>query len=244
MQIAKCKLTRALCIFQFAFCNLQFLLAASAAAQVQLPPLNTAEPVRITAQAGNHWQAGSFEVWILRGNCAIQQGKATASGGEAVLWIDHAPAVEQRQSRVIAYLEGNVTVALDARPGAPRLTDRTWLGRFLSSAAVDVRAAAVAGKPDVLPAVYWRAMEARSAEVGDASESQVRQVRYTTPPPAAGTTPPGGLANFPASRPGRGPPWLCRLPEPGVFACRPAATCRCNSADGVSPTLPATNRSP
>ena len=156
------------CIFHFAFSILHFLPivalsfnVAPAAAQVQLPLPNAAEPIRISAQAGNHWQTGSFDVWILRGNCVIQQGKAAASGGEAVLWIDHAAsagegdspifvdtkigtvpgAVEQRQSKVIAYLEGNVNVATDARPAAPRLTDRTWLGRFSTSGTVDVRAA-------------------------------------------------------------------------------------------------------
>jgi hypothetical protein len=197
MQIEKCKLTRAFCIFQFAFFILHFLLATPAAAEVQLPPANAAEPIRITAQAGNHWQAGSFDVWILRGNCVIEQGKAVANSGEAVLWIDRAAAVEPRQSKVIAYLDGNVNVTMDARPGAPRLTDRTWLGRFLTSGAVDVRVGTVAGKPDALPAVYWRAMEARATEVGDMGPDRVRQVQYTPPT--------GGPSALPASRPGAPP---------------------------------------
>jgi hypothetical protein len=197
--------------FQFSFFNLPFLLlifAAPAAAQVNLPPLNTAEPIRITAQAGNHWQAGAFDVWILRGNCVIQQGKAFATSSEAVLWIDRAAATERRSSKVIAYLEGNVNIALDSRPGAPKLTDRTWLGRFLSNAAIEVRATTTAGKPDVLPAVYQRSMDARAAEVGDVGRSPVRQTQFVTPPaaPAASPSPSGPSQSFPASRPGVGSP--------------------------------------
>ncbi len=188
---------------------MHFLLALPAAAQVQLPPLNTAESVRITAQAGNHWQTGSFDVWILRGNCVIQQGKAFATSSEAVLWIDRATTAEQRQSKVIAYLEGNVQVAMDTRPGAPRLTDRTWLGRFLTAAVADVQVTTVAGKPDAVPAVYWRAMNARSAEVSEAGQSQVKQVQFTTPPsapaPTAMLTPPGGPSNVPVLPPGAPP---------------------------------------
>ncbi len=99
MQIAKCKMQIANCSrrsqlsigassghlfsifnFQFAIFNLLslsllLLFAAPAAAQVQLPELSAAEPISITAQAGNQWQLGSYEVWVLRGNCVIQQGQ-------------------------------------------------------------------------------------------------------------------------------------------------------------------------
>ena len=177
---------------------------------MQLPePANT-EPIRVTAQAGNGWQAGSFEIWILRGDCAIQQGKAVARCAEAVLWIDRAPVTEMRPNKVIAYLEGNVDITSDTRPGAPRLTDRAWFGRFNTSASVEVRPTAAAGKPDVLPPIYWRGMERRDPEAAANSvQPGVRQVQFTTPPTAP--TPAGGTAAsrespmFPASRPGMSP---------------------------------------
>ncbi len=131
---------------------------------MQLPRLNAGDPIEITAQAGNQWQLGSYEVWVLRGDCVIRQGKGLASSREAVLWIDRAGPTERRPNKVIAYMEGDVKVLLDLGPNAPRLTDRAWFGRFFSSAAVQVHAATVAGKPDVLPPVYWRGMEQRTPE--------------------------------------------------------------------------------
>ncbi len=168
---------------KFAVTNLHFLLllllTAPAAADVQLPEFNAAEPIAVTAQAANRWQLGAYEVWLLRGDCTIRQGQGYARGREAVLWIDRAEASERRPDKVIAYLEGNVEIVFDRRPGAGdcpdfrsnengtvpfraplRITDRAWLGRFFSSAGVNVRAAATAGKPDALPEIYWRGIGA------------------------------------------------------------------------------------
>ncbi len=176
------------------------LLASPAVAQVQLPELNSAEPIVATAQAGNRWQLGSYEVWVLRGNCLIEQGKGYARCREAVLWIDHANAAEQRRHKVIAYLEGDVEVALDRRPGATRLTDRAWLGRFYSSADVRVRTAATAGKPEILPPIYWRGMERRTPESAEGGwRPEVQRAQYTAPASPAGPPP----ASAPALAPGR-----------------------------------------
>ena len=111
----------------------------------------------VTAQSGNQWQMGSYKVWLLRGGCLIQQGNSYARSREGVLWIDRGDGTENRQQKVIAYLEGEVEVVQDRRPAPPaRLADRAWLGRFYSSTDVQVRATATAGKPDVLPPIYWR----------------------------------------------------------------------------------------
>ncbi len=191
-----------ICNFQFSIFNLQLLLAvlvflaSPAAAEVQLPEGNTAEPISITAQAGNQWQLGAYEVWLLRGDCVIQQGQRWARSREAVLWIDRAEPTEPQPNKVIAYLEGNVEIVSDARPGAPRLMDQTWFGRLLSAGRVEVRAAQVAGRPATLPAIYWRGMERRTPEAarGDwrssgtagqaGSGAPVQQAQYTGPMPA------------------------------------------------------------
>ena len=168
------------------------LLVSPAAAEVQLPEPSLAEPITIAAQAGNQWQLGAYEVWVLRGNCVIQQGQGYARCREAVLWIHRAEAAQRQPDKVIAYLEGDVEVMQSGEkmgtgseptranpgqplsrevpvpifsPGAARLTDQTWLGRFFSSAGVQVRAAQAAGKPDALPPIYWRGMERRSGRI-------------------------------------------------------------------------------
>ena len=75
--------------------------AAPATAQVQLPEANSVEPVVVT---GRLWQSAAGDsartkFGVLRGNCPIQQGNRYARSREAVLWIDRAEAMEQRQTR-------------------------------------------------------------------------------------------------------------------------------------------------
>ncbi len=144
---------------------------------MQLPEGNSAEPIIVGAQAGNRWELGSYEVWVLRGDCTIRQGKTTTRCREAVLWIDRAEAFDRRPHKVIAYLEGDVRMVVDRQSGAPRLTDQTWFGRFYSVAGVEVRATTTGGRPDSLPPIYWRGMERRVPEPA----SNVRPAQYTVP---------------------------------------------------------------
>jgi hypothetical protein len=118
---------------------------------------------------------------------------------EAVLWIDRTEIGQLQPKKVIAYIEGNVELS-NRGQGGQRLTDKTWFGRFFTSADVDVRVPTLAGKPDVLPPIYWRGMERRTPE-----SEPVRQVQFTSSAPAAspGPTPvPGAPPVFPESRPG------------------------------------------
>jgi hypothetical protein len=135
--------------------------------RVDLPEFSRTAPIVISAQAANQWQQGAYEVWILRGNCLIQQGTGYAKCAEAVLWIDRAEATESKPNKIIAYLEGSdqelVEVATDSKPDAPSLKDKTWLGRFHSIAPIEVRVPRVAGKPVVWPQIYVRAMERRKS---------------------------------------------------------------------------------
>ena len=83
---------------------------------------------------------------MLKGDVRIAQGATSASGNDAVLWIDRADPFTGRPSKVIAYLEGGVRVEFEkadrAGPaGVPRgLSDRVWLGRFLTTAGIDLAA--------------------------------------------------------------------------------------------------------
>ncbi len=198
-------------IFLFHLVSLAFVVS-SATAQVKLPEVSSAEPILITAQAGNQWQVGAYEVWVLRGDCVIQQGQAVTRGREAVLWIDR-PAVDDKQPcKVIAYLEGDVESASSQQPGAPRLTDKTWFGRFLSMPGIQVRTGATAGKPDVLPPIYWRGMERRSPESAeDGWRPRVQPAQYVATPPGQAPGPvarpdnvtaPADTSAFPSVRPG------------------------------------------
>ncbi|MEN6457951.1 MAG: LPS assembly protein LptD [Thermoguttaceae bacterium] len=181
-----------------------FLLLAAwvapAFAQVGLPSPNAVEPISITAPVGNQWQLGSYEVWLLRGGCVIRQGQHTAHAREAVLWIDRAEPTDPRPNKVIAYLEGDVQITADARPGTPKLTDQTWFGRFLTAGHVEVRAAQSFGRPATLPAIYWRGMERRTPDtVPDGGA--VTPAQYAGPMPGPTASPSAAPANAPPLTP-------------------------------------------
>jgi len=114
------------------------------------------QPIDISAQAGNSWRQGQYEVWLLQGDCVIRQGPATARSALACLWIDRSD--DGSSGKVIAYLEGDVRIE-GGRDSSTRLVDKAWFGRFHATAGLKVAAGRLGGKPDVMPAVYQRAVE-------------------------------------------------------------------------------------
>lgn len=159
-------------------------------AAVELPKGDHAQPILIQAETGAQWIQGSYEVWVLQGDCRIQQGPSLAKGREAVLWIDRANPTERRQSTVIAYLEGGVEVDLYRKTGRARLTDARWLGRFETALGVEVRPVQVTGRPPSLPPVFERAL----AERNRGTDPKVRQAQFLDAPaavPQAGALPAG-----------------------------------------------------
>ena len=171
---------------------LAMVLASPAAAGVELSEFHGPQAVVVTAEAANRWQQGSYEVWVLRGHCRIAQGFTTTRSDEAVLWIDRAEDGSQQPSKVIAYLEGRVVVQSMLGGKPVKLTDKSWLGRLFTSGAVEVRAGQIAGRPDVLPAVYQHGMDCRRPASPDVMRrAGVEQTLYVAPQPASATVPPG-----------------------------------------------------
>jgi hypothetical protein len=165
-------LSRALLSALCSLVSLGSLLLATAfsfAAEVDLPIAAPSAPIRIRADGATHWPQGNYEVWVLRGNCRIQQGDVSARGTDAVLWVDRAEAYSGRPSKVIAYLEGGVKVDFGSRGDphsisrreADRLEDKTWLGRFHTTAGIELAVPVSRGEPNVKPAVFERGLAAR-----------------------------------------------------------------------------------
>jgi hypothetical protein len=123
---------------------MSMLCGWAAAAEVELPLASETAPIRIEASGATHWPQGSYEVWVLRGACAITQGDVVARGTDAVLWIDRAEAFSGRPSKVIAYLEGGVQVDFGrrgdphsvSRRKAETLVDNAWIGRFHTTSGI------------------------------------------------------------------------------------------------------------
>ena len=157
-------------------------VCGTARAEVELPVAAQANPVVVSAEAANRWQQGSYEVWLLRGNCRIVQGNDVIQCREAAVWVDQSGVASGQPSKVIAYLEGDVLLQL-SRMGHPvRITDQTWFGRFQTSGGVQVQAGSVAGRPDVLPGIYQRGMERRDPASPDVlRRTEVKPVQFASP---------------------------------------------------------------
>ncbi len=140
----------------------------------------------ISAAAANHWQVGYYEVWLLTGDCRIQQGNIEARSQQAVLWIDAAEPLSHGRNKVIAYLEGDVDIGWNkpavGRDGVPssstRMKDCTWFGRFETVSEVRVHAGRVSGRPAVEPDVYRRAQQRREPPP---PANAIRRTQFTQP---------------------------------------------------------------
>jgi lipopolysaccharide export system protein LptA len=151
-----------------------FMLGHSIAlAEVELPVGDATQPVSIRAGGAAHWRQGAYEVWVLRGAVSIEQGSLSAKSDEAVLWIDRAEAFSDRPSKIIAYLEGQQVQVDFGRGGDPNsvsgrkaqtLRDRTWLGRFHTTAGIQLSAPPSSGEPPTQPAIFGRGLVARERE--------------------------------------------------------------------------------
>jgi hypothetical protein len=163
---------------------------ASAQGQIALPKPKPSASISVSAEAANRWKSGPYDVWLLRGNCHIQQGAATARSREAVLWIEPAQGERKSESKIIAYLEGDVEYTQNGPAGPVKLSDQTWLGDFLTVGEIQVYAAQVAGEPSVTPPIFQRGLERRYPLSPDAlTRSEVRPAQFTAPAGAAAPEP-------------------------------------------------------
>lgn len=150
-------------------------LGSATAATVDLPALDPGDPVTASADEGSTWTQGSYEVWVLRGNCVITQGNSTARSREAVLWIDRDNEMDGGRRKVIAYLEGDVRLQFDRDGAVAGLNDETWFGRFFTEVDIRVQPARVATRPQQLPPIYQRGLARREPAIAGA----IRRTQYS-----------------------------------------------------------------
>lgn len=132
----------------------------AAADTLELPTDNLRGAITVDAQSANRWWQGAYEVWLLRGNCVIAQGRSFARGDEAVVWIER-DADGTGINKLIVYTEGNSEVVIEGSTGANRVTDHDWFGRFTTGYQVQVRVANPGAEPKIKPAVYESALARR-----------------------------------------------------------------------------------
>ncbi len=87
---------------------------ASAPVDLNLPQPSLEDPVTVQADQATHWTQGAYEVWHLEGSCMITQGLVYARAAEGVIWVERAGPNGVPPNKVIAYLEGKVTIDYQA----------------------------------------------------------------------------------------------------------------------------------
>ncbi|HEY2840286.1 MAG TPA: hypothetical protein VGJ26_14110, partial [Pirellulales bacterium] len=177
------------------------MLPRAARADVEFSAPDPDKPISFSADQANRWQDGEFEVWWLRGHCLVSQEDITAIGDEAILWIKTEGDLSHRMTRVISYIEGEVTVSQGPRPNPGErpsncLQDRRWMHRFYSSLPPQNKIASPGAEPATKPALYDRALARRT----QSNDELVRQAQFITPVDPSQVAPPpeaGGFTRLP-----------------------------------------------
>jgi hypothetical protein len=137
---------------------------------ISLPEPNFEEPVTVQADRATHWTQGAYEVWHLEGSCMITQGLVYARAAEGVIWVERAGPNGVPPNKVIAYLEGKVTIDYQAGTDGivekdkallARVAEEKWLGRFSTTAPLKLKFGKTSPPSETKPAIYERGMEAR-----------------------------------------------------------------------------------
>ncbi|MEX0676181.1 MAG: hypothetical protein WD063_03855 [Pirellulales bacterium] len=175
--------------------------AAFAGAQVDLPGGRLSDRITVAADGGTHWVEGVYDVYVLAGNCYVNQGLTYARSQQAVLWVERGGAYGDPPHKVIAYLEGDVEINYQPdsarepggqmRAGTSTLKDRAWFGRFYSALPVDVRPIAFAPPPAARPDIYGRA----ASHLGPSPPVEAQQAQFAEPiaPPPEVLPPPADM---------------------------------------------------
>ena len=166
----------------------------TARAEVTQPVVAAQEAITIEAARGSRWQEGEYEVWLLDGNCSVQQGSLVGRSPAAVVWILRGEPTEQwlpanalddpfgataqpnsrlsgSLSKAVVYLEGGVEVRSDEAHSPQLLRDHTWLGRLQSIRDIRVNVARAEPPPAEMPslvergATAWRANQDRALQL-------------------------------------------------------------------------------
>lgn len=160
-----------------------FGILGTASAEIHLPKSDTTRPIIVFADDARHWQDGTQEVWILRGNCRIVQGQTVAEARDAVLWIDYAQPFHLVPHKVTAYLENEVQVNWqDSENGPVKFKGPTWMGRMFTTSRLELPDDATKAPPPVAPAIYHRGRNAQPLDSGYAPPLQqvapIQQIQY------------------------------------------------------------------
>ncbi len=168
-----------------------FCFVGTAQAQIELPTGSMSDRITVAADSGSHWVEGVYDVYLLHGNCYINQGLTYARSADAVIWIEKGGVGGEPPHKVIAHLEGDVQInyqqsdANGKAAGGATLKDKTWFGRFYSVLPVDVRPMKDEPAPTAKPAVYQHAVATFNPPAANVQPAQFAEPIQTPAPTIA-----------------------------------------------------------
>lgn len=127
----------------FGSCFIASPSSDSHAAEISFPTVEPRLPIIVHAKHGSKTTRGAYEVYLLDGDCRVEQGGFSARGERMELWVDHyETSMESMDSnnplddskkrwmyKAIIRADGAVEAKwLDDQ----RLNDNTWMGRLYS----------------------------------------------------------------------------------------------------------------
>jgi len=152
------------------------LIPFAQTARAEDPPALPAilNAIHITAEMGFDWQEPhqTSHVWLLRGNCRLQQGDTKLEARQMVIWTDRT-ADDPPQERVTVYLEDNVRMEW---PGGTR-TAQVSMVELSTSEEVSFRIARpLSGRNAQGDPIFVRACEYRRAH-----RKPIRRTQFVLP---------------------------------------------------------------
>jgi len=164
--------------------------AIAEAGRIEVPSVDSREPVTVIATQASRWTEGSYDVWHLTGGVRISQGGTEAAAHEAVVWIEQepgaAPAADERDDpdsppvrSMLVRMAGDVSVRAGATADvATSVRGPRWTGRFWMQRDPTLRFSSIvpaAGTPPIYEAPADRVVPAAA----EAEESPIQRTQFS-----------------------------------------------------------------
>lgn len=156
--------------------------AGHAALETTATPAPADTPVLLDSQHGQQWQSGGNDILLMRGRCEVTQGNVSARAPQMVVW--RMPGTgEDRQERVLVYLEGNSTRSAEIRSADGIERGRQLLLELTTTAGVrHTRSSSLATLDGSQEPLFRNATDFRREQRPERSDLELTQYMLAQPP--------------------------------------------------------------
>ncbi len=168
--------------------------AIAEAGRIEVPSIDSREPVTVSATQASRWTEGSYDVWHLTGGVRIVQGGTEAAAHEAVVWIEQEPAASPASLEddaqesppvrsMLVRMAGDVSVrARSSTDADTSVRGPRWTGRFWMQREPTLRFSSVipaAGTPPIYDAPADRAVPVAATAVAAEDEEPIQRTQFS-----------------------------------------------------------------